>query len=43
MQATANYDGWFLCEVNNGIAAADRGKFVEHLDVRKLIDERYPD
>lgn len=45
LQATrgANYDEWFLREVNKAIATADRGKFVEHLDVRKLIDEWYPD
>jgi predicted transcriptional regulator len=39
----ANYDRWFLCEVNKGIAAADRGKFVKYLDVGKLIDERCHD
>jgi predicted transcriptional regulator len=38
----AKYDEWFLREVDTGIAAADRGKFVQHLDVRELIDERYP-
>jgi hypothetical protein len=37
-----NYDEWFLHEVDKGIAAADRGKLVDHSDVRKLIDERYP-
>jgi hypothetical protein len=38
----ANYDEWFLRELNKGIAAADRGKFLEHLDVRKPVDERTP-
>jgi predicted transcriptional regulator len=38
----ANYDEWFLREVDKGIAAADGGKLVEHSDVRNLIDERYP-
>jgi predicted transcriptional regulator len=28
--------------VNKGIAAADRGRIVEHSDLRKLIDGRYP-
>ena len=37
-----DYDAWFLQEVNKGLAAADRGDFVEHDDVRKLIDGRYP-
>jgi len=36
------YEEWFLREVDQGIAAADRGKFVEHSVVRNLIDERYP-
>jgi predicted transcriptional regulator len=38
----ATHDEWFLREVDKGIAAADCGKFVQHLDIRKLIDERYP-
>jgi predicted transcriptional regulator len=37
-----NYDEWFIEEVKQGLAAADRGDFVEHVDVRKLIDGRYP-
>jgi predicted transcriptional regulator len=37
-----SYDEWFLREVEKGIAAADRGEFVDHEDIRKLIDRRYP-
>ncbi|MHB8503768.1 MAG: CopG family ribbon-helix-helix protein [Candidatus Acidiferrales bacterium] len=37
-----SYDEWFLGEVEKGITAADRGEFVEHDDVRKLIERRYP-
>jgi predicted transcriptional regulator len=37
-----NYDEWFLREVDKGLAAADRGEFVEHEDVRKMIERRYP-
>ena len=37
-----DYDAWFIQEVNKGLAAADRGDFIEHDDVRKLIDSRYP-
>ena len=37
-----NYDDWFLREVEKGLAAADRGEFVEHDDIRKMIDSRYP-
>lgn len=33
---------WFLGEVDEGLAAADRGEFIDHDDVRKLIDARYP-
>jgi predicted transcriptional regulator len=35
-------DEWFLREVENGLAAADRGELIDHEDVRKLIDRRYP-
>ena len=38
----ANYDTWFVREVDKGLAAADSGKLVEHSYVRELIDERYP-
>jgi len=37
-----DYDEWFLKEVDQGLAAADRGEFVDHAAVRKMIDERYP-
>jgi len=33
---------WFLQEVDKGIVAADRGEFIDHSDVRKMIDTRYP-
>jgi predicted transcriptional regulator len=38
----ASHDEWFLGEVEKGIAAAERGEFIEHADVRTLIDTRYP-
>jgi predicted transcriptional regulator len=37
-----SYDEWFVREVDKGLDAAERGEFVEHSDVRKLIDRRYP-
>lgn len=37
-----SYDEWFLAEVEKGLAAADRGELLEHEDIRKLIDGRYP-
>ena len=33
---------WFLQEVDNGLAAADRGEFIDHGDIRNMIDSRYP-
>lgn len=36
------YEEWFLEEVNKGLAAAHKGEFVEHDDVRRMIDTRYP-
>lgn len=38
-----DHDEWFLGEVEKGMAEADRGEFMEHDDVKKLIDRRYPD
>ena len=37
-----HFDEWFLREVDKGLAAADRGKFVEHDEVRGMIENRYP-
>jgi len=42
IERMVNYDAWFLGEVEKGIASADRGEFVDHADVRKMINERYP-
>ena len=33
---------WFLQEVDRGLAAADCGEFIDHSDIRKMIDSRYP-
>jgi predicted transcriptional regulator len=37
-----SYDEWFIREVEKGLAAADRGEFVDHEEVGKLIDGRFP-
>jgi predicted transcriptional regulator len=37
-----NYAEWFLRKVDKDLAAGDRGEFVDHSDVRKMIDARYP-
>ena len=42
VERLVDHDGWFLQEVDKGLAAADRGEFIEHDAVRKLIDTRYP-
>jgi predicted transcriptional regulator len=42
VERMVNYDEWFIHEVEKGLAAADRGEFVEEEDIRKLIDRRYP-
>jgi predicted transcriptional regulator len=42
VERLVNYDEWFLQEVEKGLAAADRGEFVDHEDVKRLIDRRYP-
>jgi len=38
-----NYDQWFLREVDKGLEAADRGELVDHAQLRRMIDSRYPD
>ena len=37
-----DYEEWFLREVDTGLAAADLGEFVQHDDVRGIIESRYP-
>jgi predicted transcriptional regulator len=42
VERMVNYDEWFAQEVEKGLAAADRGEFIDHEDIKKLIDSRYP-
>ena len=42
VERLVGYDEWFVREVEIGLAAADRYQFIEHADVRTLIDRRYP-
>jgi predicted transcriptional regulator len=42
VERMVDYDAWFLQEVERGLASADRGEFIEHEEIRKLIDRRYP-
>jgi predicted transcriptional regulator len=36
-----DFDDWFARQVEEGLSAADRGEFVEHDEVGKLINSRY--
>jgi len=41
IEQLVDYDEWFAREVEEGLAAADRGEFIEHEAIRELIDKRY--
>jgi predicted transcriptional regulator len=42
VERMVNYEEWFAQEVEKGLAAADRGEFIDHEEIKKLIDSRYP-
>ena len=42
VERMVNYDEWFLREVEDGLAAADRGEVRDHNEVKKIISQRYP-
>jgi len=42
VERLVNHDEWFIQEVEKGLAAADRGELIEHEDIGRLIDSRYP-
>ena len=42
VERMVNHDEWFIQEVEKGLAAADRGELIEHEEIGKLIDRRYP-
>jgi predicted transcriptional regulator len=42
IERLVDYDEWFLREVEKGLTAADRGELIDHEDVGKLINRRYP-
>jgi predicted transcriptional regulator len=42
VERLVSYDEWFVREVEKGLAAADSGDFLEHEEVGKLIDGRFP-
>jgi predicted transcriptional regulator len=36
-----DYDRWFRGQVREGLAAAERGEFIEHEDVGRMLGDRY--
>jgi predicted transcriptional regulator len=42
VEKLVSYDEWFIREVEKGIAAAEKGELIDHSEVQKLIDHRYP-
>jgi len=42
IEKLVDYDEWFLREVESGLAAADRGELIDHDEIGKLINRRYP-
>ena len=42
IEKLVDYDEWFLREVEKGLSAADRGELIDHEDIGKLINRRYP-
>jgi len=42
VERLVSYDTWFLCEIEEGLAAADRGEFTSHEDVGKILSNRFP-
>ena len=36
------YDDWFAQEVDAGLAAADHGDLIEHSEVLRMIQTRFP-
>ncbi len=43
VERLVSYDTWFLAEVEKGLAEAERGELIDHEDVLKMIEQRYPD
>ena len=42
VERMVNYDEWFIREVEKGISAAEHGQLIDHDEVRRRIDRRYP-
>jgi len=42
VERLVGHERWFVAEVEKGIAAADRGEFIEHAEVGRMIDSWFP-
>ncbi len=42
VERMVDHDEWLMREIEKGLAAADRGELIDHEEIRKRIDERYP-
>jgi len=42
VERMVDHDEWLMREIEKGLAAADRGELIEHEEIRKRIDSRYP-
>jgi len=42
VERMVSHDQWFLREVEKGLEEAERGEFVDHSEVRRMIEKRYP-
>jgi len=42
VERMVSYDEWFVREVERGIAAAEEGKLLDHDEVGRRIESRYP-
>ena len=42
LERLLDYDEWFARQVEEGLSAADRSELVEHDEIGRLIDCRYP-
>ena len=42
VERLVNYDEWFIREVEKGLAAAESDELIDHADVGKMINNRYP-
>lgn len=41
VERIVSYDEWFVANVDKGISDANQDNFVEHGEIRKLLDNRF--